>query len=117
MKKIIFLFTLLLPGSVFADGYCQDQKLLGFEDAVFIEGASIPNHNPQMVINELLVGSLVTLTQVDTFATPSTYFELLRIQDTHELVLMTVGGEYVCFYLVPSVLVEPNHASSLLGRQ
>ena len=116
MKKIIVFLALLLTGSVFAEGYCQDQTVLGFEDAVFIEGASIPDHNPQMVIDELLVGSVVNLRQADTFATPTTYFELLRIQETHELVLMTVGAEHVCFYFVPSGLVEPNHASGLFGR-
>lgn len=102
MKKIMTLVTFLVPGSVFANDYCQAQKLLGFEGAVFIMGASIPNHNPQAVIDELFVSSEATLVQVDTFATPKTYFELLRVKATNELVLMTVSMDDVCFYMIPT---------------
>lgn len=99
MKIILILSSLLLAGGVFADGYCQQQPLLGFKDAVFVMGADMPNSNPQRVVNELLFAA-VALTQVDTFATSTPYYALLRIRDANGLALMTADREHVYLYLV-----------------
>ena len=102
MKVLISLIISLLFGFSFADGYCQTQKLYGFEDAEFLLGSTVPNNNPQAVVNELLDYASISLIKVDTFVTSITYYELSRVVKSNELILMTASEQHVCFYLVPT---------------
>ena len=112
MKIFGFICLYILLSIGFANEYCESQKLYGFEDAVFLFGENVVDDNPQEVINELLVNTSWSLVQVDTFMTRKSFFQLLRVKDSNELILMTTTMQHVCFYLVPSS--EPvRHSSDL----
>ena len=102
MRLILVLLALSFTLTVQASDYCKNQKLLGFEEAVYLRGAENANHDPQTVIDALVGEAAVDLVRIDSFVTASTFYELLRERRSNELFLMTVSKTHVCFYQVPS---------------